>query len=175
MKKIPNIYILIFPYLYILLVCIIFRDKNINEENLKTLAIVSIIVIAIYILNCIIVAISSAFKYEPKKAIKTSLLMKIVYIPIHLLLYVLIGAMANPFLVILIPVPFIISISLMSMTGMISAAGLINLYKHKIYKLGRTIVYILLSYCYIADLVISIITYIKVRGYNKDIDEVKEV
>jgi len=157
MKKIFSAFIMIFPYLFALLTYAII----IFQKTFMTFVIMAVIMIMLFFVSFIITMISMIFRWEPKTALFFNLLMKIVYFPVHLILFIIMGGLANPFLLVLIPVPFIISCMFMGITGTISVAEIIRGYRNGNYKLSKAIICSLLSYCYIIDIIIAVILYIK--------------
>ena len=171
MKKIFSGFIMIFPYLFVLLSYIIIKGErgiHIEEKDFITLTIMTIIMLIILFIVYIPTLICMICKWKSKTVMLINLLIKIIYIPVHFVLFLLIGAFGNPFLLILMPIPFIISIMFMGMTGTLSVAANINAYKSGNYKLSNAIIYSLLSYCYIVDIVVAIITFVKVNKKEKN-------
>ena len=163
MKKIPIIFIALFPYLFALLTYIIFSEsKVLGELELIKFAIMTIIMIMLVILNLIITIIVLA-KKEFRSVQIINLILKIIYIPAHIFLIFLSSAMANPFLLLVMWIPIAISFALMGITGTVGLVGIIKGYLDKRYSLGGAIIFSILSYLYIFDIVIAIIVCIKAR------------
>lgn len=175
MKKIFIGFISIFPYLFFVLTYLIFKEEKIvlDFNNLIAFAIMAIIMITIFLAIYSISLIFMIFKWKLKTIIKINLLVKFAYIPVHFILFLTISGMANPFLFAFMAVPFVISIIFMGITGIISLISIIKTYRKGIYKLSIAIIYALLSYCYISDIIIAIIVYVKFNKYEKVCDKNK--
>ena len=154
---------MIFPYLWVLIMYII---TSMVEDSFAIVAITSIVMSFIYFIVFVATLICIVCKWDSRSVMLINLLMKIIYIPVHSVLLLLAGAMANPFLLVLMPIPFFMSVVFMAMTGTISVAANVNFYRNGNYKFSRAFVYSLLSYCYVADIVVAIITYINARKCN---------
>lgn len=157
MKKILNILIITFPYLICLLTILTFT----SGENFLFPLLSLIILLGLFFISFISVVIDMFLKWKTKKVLSFALFIKLVYIPIHIVLLLITGGMGNPFLFWLMPVPLAISYFLLCTTSIISTIVFLKKYKEKNYKLSKTIIYSLLSYCYILDIVIVLITYIQ--------------
>lgn len=161
MKKILSGFVMIFPYLFIFLTYVIITSK----QNFMTFIIMATIMIMIFLISFIATIIHMIFTWDSKNVLFFNLLIKLVYLPLHLILFIIMGGMANPFLLILIPVPLIISSIFMGITGTIFVVAIIKDYRN--YKLSKIVIYCLLSYCYITDIIIAIMAYIKATKYEK--------
>lgn len=157
MKKILTSLIILFPYLFILLTYAIITA----EKSFMTYVMLTIIMIILFLIIYVITIIDMFRKWKLKTSMIINMLIKITYVPLHLILFIIMGAMANPFLFVLMPVPFIISVMLMGVTGTVSVVAIIKAYRNGNYKLSKAITYSLLSYCYIVDIIIAIMIYIK--------------
>lgn len=157
MKKILNILIITFPYLICLLTILTFT----SGENFLFPLLALIILLGLFFISFISVVIDMFLKWKTKKVLSFALSLKLVYIPIHIVLFLITGGMGSPFLFWLMPVPLAISYFLLCMTSIISTIVFLKKYKEKNYKLSKTIIYSLLSYSYILDIVIMLITYIQ--------------
>ena len=162
MKKLPLIYIMFFPYLFVLATCLIFKSF-VKESGFIIFATTSVIMSALFMLTAILAIIFIVFKWNEKDALLFNLLVKIVYIPVHLILFVVMLGMGNPFLFMLMFIPLIISLMFMGITGTIALAGIISGYRIGIFKLSTSIIYGILSYCFIIYVIVAIIAYIKAR------------
>ena len=142
MKKILSSLIMLFPYLFVLISYAIIKA----EKSFMTFVIITIIMFIVFLIIYVIMIICMIFKWKPKTAMLINLLIKITYVPVHLILFLIMGGKANPFLVVLMPIPFIISIMFMGITGTVSLVAIIRAYKNGNYKLSKAIIYVLL-YC----------------------------
>ena len=113
MKKILNILIITFPYLICLLTILTFT----SGENFLFPLLALIILLGLFFISFISVVIDMFLKWKTKKVLSFALSLKLVYIPIHIVLFLIAGGMGNPFLFWLMPVPLAISYFLLRTTS----------------------------------------------------------
>ena len=97
-------------------------------------------------------------KWEVKTSLLYNLWLKIVYVPVHIALLLIMGGMGNPFLFLFMGIPFGASCMLMGVTGVLSTIVFVKGRKLA-YSVGKTFAFCLLSFCYVADLVVAVIGY----------------
>ena len=97
------VFLMIFPYIFSVFTYVIFKYGNLGENNWWVFLAMSIIMIILFAVNYAITLISIIFKWNSKKALFNSLLIKISYIPVHCVLLLLTGGLLNPFLMIFAP------------------------------------------------------------------------
>ena len=168
MKKLFTALLVIIPYLFPLLTFMSFyenieRNLVINGDNFISFVIMSVIMFVLFMISFIITIVFMIFKEKLKTITFSNMLIKILYIPVHLVILILAGALGNPFLFWAIPIPLAISAGVMGVTGTIALIAAVKVYKEGEYKLSTAVLYSVLSYVYICDVVVSIIMFIKSR------------
>ena len=154
MKKIMSGFVLVFPYVFILLAYLITRLEN----SFFLLGLMSLILIVGYLISYGFTLKEIALKWSLKTSFLYNLVLKSLYLPIHLLLLLIMGGMGNPFLFLFMGIPFGVSCMLMGVTGVFATIVFVKGRKLG-YSVGRVVLYSVLSYCYIADLVVAVIGY----------------
>lgn len=162
MRKLPILFIAFFPYLIALVTYFIFRNE-VSKSSLTTFAVSISVLVLFFAIVSIAVIIHMIFKWEAQEALLANLIVKAVYIPIHLALFFLMMAMGNPFLFIFMFLPVLISMVFMGVTGTVALAGIVKGYRKGTYRLSTAIIFGILSYCYIVDIIIAIVTYVKTK------------
>ena len=154
MKKIFNGFVLLFPYLYVVLTYFI-----VNLENpFLPFVFMTATMIILFVVSLIMTVIDVISKWEVKTSLLYNLWLKIVYVPVHIALLLIMGGMGNPFLFLFMGIPFGASCMLMGVTGMFATIVFVKSRKLG-YSVGKTFAFCLLSFCYIADLVVAVIGY----------------
>ena len=154
MKKIFNGFVLLFPYLYVVLAYFI-----VNLENpFLPFVFMTATMIILFVVSLIMTVIDVISKWEVKTSLLYNLWLKIVYVPVHIALLLIMGGMGNPFLFLFMGIPFGASCMLMGVTGVLSTIVFVKGRKLA-YSVGKTFAFCLLSFCYVADLVVAVIGY----------------
>ena len=154
MKKIFNGFVLLFPYLYVVLTYFIVNLENPFLPFVFTTA----TMIILFVVSIIMTVIDVISKWELKTSLFYNLWLKIVYVPVHIALLLIMGGMGNPFLFLFMGIPFGISCMLMGITGVFATIVFVKDRKLS-YSVGKVVLYSVLSYCYVADLVVAVIGY----------------
>lgn len=136
---------------------------NINEGVLLVLASTAFLVCTVFVVTAIITAVKMVFKWSARKALFYNAVVKFVYLPIHVVLIFVALGMGNPFLFMFMFVPVVISIMLLCATGVIAVAGIIRGYYEKKYKLSTAIIFSILSFWGICDMVVAMLAYQKAK------------
>lgn len=155
MKKIFNGFVLVFPYVFVFLT---YLTTNLEKPFLPFVFMTATMTI-LFVVSLIMTVIDLISKWELKTSLLYNLWLKIVYVPIHLLLFLIIGGMGNPFLFLFMGIPFGMSCMLMGVTGTMAVIGIVKGFRNGNYKFGKAVVYSILSYCYIADIVVAVMAY----------------
>ena len=154
MKKIFNGFVLLFPYLYVVLTYF-----TVNLENpFLPFVFMTATMIILFVVSLIMTVIDVISKWEVKTSLLYNLWLKIVYVPVHIALLLIMGGMGNPFLFLFMGIPFGASCMLMGVTGVLSTIVFVKGRKLA-YSVGETFAFCLLSFCYVADLVVAVIGY----------------
>lgn len=124
---------------------------------------IALILILLVTIASVAGLIHMIIRWEAGEVSLANLVIKIIYAPIHALLYLIMMGMGNPFLFMLMPLPLIISLILMTFTGTLSLPAVIKGYANGNYRLPAAVIFCLLSYCYMADLIAAVIVFIKTR------------
>ena len=150
MKRIlPGIFVILFPYLLLLVTILL---EQIHNTDLAFW----ILLLLFFIMTIVLVTSAIGTSIIFKSAI-INFLTKFAYIPVHLLMILLFGAFMNPFLIFFSFIPFFITIFLQILTGIISLGTFIGNYRSKTCKLGLAITGSILSFFYIFDIIMAII------------------
>lgn len=168
MKKLLTALIIIIPYLFPVLTFMIFyenieRNLIVDGDNFISFVIMSVVTFLLFMISFIVTLLFMIFKEKLKTITFSNMLIKILYIPVHLVILILAGALGNPFLFWAIPIPLAVSAGFMGVTGTIALIVAVKGYKAGDYKLSTAVLYSVLSYVYICDVVVSIIMFIKSR------------
>lgn len=155
MKKIPVILIMLFPYIFALLIYQCLHSQS--QGKAIVWLVLAMAIMGLTVISEITTIIFLMIKGKIKNLTFVNLIIKVVYIPIHVLLNFLILAMCNPWLIWVTPILFIANCFLKGITGTMAVSGLVKLYKTKVYKLSTAIILGILSYCEIVDLIIAIV------------------
>ena len=155
MKKIMNGFVLVFPYLFALFAYLI----SYLDKAFLPFCLMAAIMIILFVVSIIMTVIDVISKWNSKTALLFNLLLKIIYVPVHIVLFLIMGGMGNPFLFLFMGIPLMISGMFMGITGTIAVVAIIKGYREEKYRLSKTIVYSILSYCYIADIVVAVMAY----------------
>lgn len=151
MKKIFNGFVLLFPYLYVVLAYL-----TVNLENpFLPFVFTTATMIILFVVSLIMTVIDVISKWELKTSLLYNLWLKIVYVPVHIALLLIMGGMGNPFLFLFMGIPFGASCMLMGLTGVFATMVFVKGRKLG-YSVGKVVLYSVLSYCYIADLVVAV-------------------
>lgn len=157
MKKIiPGIFVILFPYLFFILTYLITKIQN---TDLSFVIFLVMFFISIILLVTAVIGTSIIFSVNniPLKSTIINFLIKLAYIPVHLLMFLLFGAFMNPFLIAFLLVPIFVSICFQILTGIVSLGTFIGSYKFKNCNLALSILGCILSFFYIIDIVMAII------------------
>ena len=114
--------------------------------------------IILFVVSLIMTVIDMISKWDVKTSLLYNLWLKIVYVPVHIALLLIMGGMGNPFLFLFMGIPFGMSCMLMGVTGVFATIVFVKSRKSG-YSVGKVVLYSVLSYCYIADLVVAVIGY----------------
>ena len=106
-------------------------------------------------------------KWNIKKSILSILIIKIMYVPVYCILFLISILLLNPLGLVIFPLPLILSFMFMAITGIMSTVMLVKLYIDKKLKLSMMILFSILSYCYILDLILFLILYIRLKNIYK--------
>ena len=128
MKKILTAILMTFPYLFVLFAYLIFNIGKFEQGDLWGLLIMTIIMSVLLTVSYFVTLAFIIFRWDCKTSLFINLLIKISYIPVHCVLLILTMGFSNPFLLILMPVPFIISVAFLLMTGTIFTISKIKFY-----------------------------------------------
>lgn len=154
MKKLFNGFVLLFPYLYVVLIYL-----TVNLENtFLPFVFMTATMIILFVASLIMTVIDVISKWEVKTSLLYNLWLKIVYVPVHIALLLIMGGMGNPFLFLFMGIPFGMSCMLMGLAGVFATIVFVKGRKLG-YSVGKVVLYSVLSYCYIADLVVAVIGY----------------
>lgn len=167
MKKIFNILIILFPYLFLILLYSFLKDIYFGNGfwliYLFLIFILFGINLAVYIFNLIFMIL----KWNIKKSILSILIIKVAYLPVYCVLFLIFILLLNPLSLVFVPLLLILSFIFMIITGIMSTVMLVKLYMDKKIKLSITILCSILSYCYILDVILFIILYIRLKDVYK--------
>ena len=111
---------------------------------------IALILILLVTIASVAGLIHMIIRWEAGEVSLANLVIKIIYAPIHALFM-------------LMPLPLIISLILMTFTGTLSLPAVIKGYGNGNYRLPAAVIFCLLSYCYMADLIAAVIVFIKTR------------
>lgn len=174
MKKIPIIYIAFFPYVLILTIYFAVA-KEANNNWLVVFIMSTFTLMLLFVIAFIWVIIHILFRGKAKEILFANLLVKIAYIPIHVGLFFIMLGMGNPFLFLFMFIPVVISIMIMGVTGTIAIVGIIKGYREDFCKLPTAIIFGILSYCYLGDIIIAIVCAVKSAKKEKSKRSLKQL
>ncbi len=156
MKRIAHVYIILFPYLFVVtlywLICSLDEVKWLIPAVLlvglcSTLGVASVIVADII----------SGFKLSPFEACVWNLVIRAGHLPAHLLCLLLFGGMMNPFLMLMSWIPLLLSICLQGIAGFASIGACISGGRKKIWHPGIAVLFGFLSFIYVLDFIVAIV------------------
>lgn len=167
MKRMFNVLIILFPYLFGILLYSFLKDISLGNGfwliYLFLIFILFGINLVVYIFNLIFMIL----KWNIKKSILSILIIKIMYVPVYCILFLISILLLNPLGLVIFPLPLILSFIFMAITGIMSTVMLVKLYIDKKLKLSMMILFSILSYCYILDLILFLILYIRLKNIYK--------
>jgi len=157
MKRIPYIYIILWPYVTYLTLNLILEKFSMNQQGI----IMMLVAVAVYSLIAAGAMISgmviSTFKLSVKEASIWNLIIKLLHLPAHAACFLLFCGMMNPFLMLLSWLPAIASIPLQFVSATTNVGTCINCRKNKKMETKTAVIFALLSYLYIIDIIIAVI------------------
>ena len=109
MKKVLSIIIILFPYLLGLLAYGLLKEISLDGGNWLIYLILISVLVMVFLIIYIMMLFSMFFKWDIKTSILSNLLIKIAYIPVYCILFLLSALMGNPFTFFLMPIPLMIS------------------------------------------------------------------
>ncbi len=152
MTKFAYGYLLALPYINVAALLLLLK----NEVDGVSL----IIFFVVLALTCLIGAVMNVVynlcavtAESPKWYAVRNLILKISHLPVHLLVLMVVMGFMNPFLLLVSWVPALFGFGLLVFDACTNIGTCINLYRHKKCTLGKAVLFCLLSYVYIADLV----------------------
>lgn len=160
MKRLPYIYIVIFPYIFYSLFIL-----TVSFDNIMVITLISLCIILI--IACIFCLINSLKHMKAFELSCWNLLTKLAYTPIYIYMLFLTGGMMNPFLLLVSWVPTVISVILCFLSATANIGACINLFREKKCKLFSAIIFALLSYIIGIDIISAIIQFIRSLRKNQ--------
>lgn len=171
MKRVPYIYVILLPYIIYLTLRLILEKFSLNGQGLVLMIVALVIYCSIAAVAVISGIIISSVKLSPKETSVWNLVIKILHLPAHAVCFLLHCGMMNPFLMLLSWLPAVVSIPLQAVSATMNIGTCINGLKNKKLKTKTAIIFALLSYVYIIDIVTAIMQVVSFSGKNKATSE----
>lgn len=145
------LYIALFPYLLVLTIVGLISCDLIILVIL--LSVIELLLLFISMTGCLL----GSLRGKSRSNLFWTLAVKLIHLPVHVLMILLTMGMMNPFLLVIAWLPLLLSFMLMGLSGTLSAGTAVNSFRLKEIGLGFLILFIVLGFLYIVDIIISII------------------
>ncbi|MGM9971644.1 MAG: hypothetical protein ACI35W_04485 [Anaeroplasmataceae bacterium] len=173
LKMLP---IIVYPYLYMLAILVVFvvaiiEDSTTQSYDYTMLAMVMSILLALVItVLCLILSIFNSIRsginaYGISAPVKLNLMIKCIQIPAYIINFVigLIGLLMSIWGIGIIGLMIIIDLCTILLTGTNNIGTCVNLYRNKILTKKEELLFLLLSYIYVLDVIVAFYLIFKVK------------
>lgn len=162
MRRLAYVYIIIFPYMFLLTLGKWLTGSETKVEMiLKGLVLVAqllLIVVAVIVAN-----ISAVTRLSLSEAARWTIWMKVGHLPFHLLCLVAVGGMMNPWLFFVSWIPFVFSGAVIAIAGAANVGVCLKAYGEGRMSLRGAIVFGVLAFVYFVDFFAAVVQSVVVR------------
>ena len=171
------------PYIFVLAICTIIyapdsallasvMEKVFDNNALYVLGIIVLFVLLSIVLSLLCFVMSICKKWDERTLAKTAMIIKLIQIPAYIFIFIVGVIMVFvPMGVLFVWVGCAFDYVILLLTGLISLSAILNAVRRKMLEGKKCVWIIILQFVFVADVVATILLYLKLRGNKKEICE----